>query len=105
MNRIKLCWECHEPLGAVHVHARPPHAKVTGGGWQRWHPECVPDDYETAEPRVADNPDSPCCRLHVYSIVPWGACCDPNDCGPCCENCPTCPTLMRRRLMEALSGG
>jgi len=25
------------------------------------------------------------------------ACCDPDDCGPCCEHCPTCPTLARRR--------
>jgi hypothetical protein len=25
-------------------------------------------------------------------------CCDPEDCGPCCENCPDCPTLQRQRL-------
>lgn len=23
------------------------------------------------------------------------ACCDPNDCGPCCEKCPTCPSVQR----------
>lgn len=33
-----------------------------------------------------------CCHLHN----PLG-CCDPNDCGPCCEQCPSCPTLLRRR--------
>lgn len=37
-----------------------------------------------------------CCDSHQLS--PTGSCCDPNDCGPCCENCPTCPTLLRRRL-------
>jgi hypothetical protein len=62
--RVELCWQCHEPLGAVHVHARPPHAKVTGGGWQRWHPTCVPPGHETAEPRPDDDPDAPCCGLH-----------------------------------------
>lgn len=98
--RVELCWGCQNVLGPVYVHARPPHARVTGSGWQRWHPTCVPGickpgDYETAEPRPTDDPDSPCCGLHVYSIVPWGACCDPNDCGPCCERCPTCPTLLR----------
>lgn len=29
-----------------------------------------------------------CCDLHKDI-----GCCDSNDCGPCCENCPTCPTL------------
>lgn len=38
------------------------------------------------------NPDrllhEPCgCGLHKPS------CCDPEDCGPCCEKCPTCPVL------------
>lgn len=32
-----------------------------------------------------------CCHLHRTS-----ECCDPEDCGPCCEDCPTCPTLIRR---------
>jgi hypothetical protein len=31
-----------------------------------------------------------CCELHQSE-----GCCDPDDCGPCCENCPTCPTLAR----------
>lgn len=30
-----------------------------------------------------------CCHLHKATD-----CCDPDDCGPCCENCPTCPTLV-----------
>lgn len=38
-----------------------------------------------------------CCHLHRPGMPPaWGAkapCCDPDDCGPCCEDCPTCPTL------------
>ena len=34
---------------------------------------------------------APCCRLHNEP-----ACCDENDCGPCCGDCPTCPTLARR---------
>lgn len=41
------------------------------------------------------NPDrllhEPCdCGLHKPS------CCDPEDCGPCCENCPTCPAVAKR---------
>lgn len=33
-----------------------------------------------------------CCGTHL----PAG-CCDPEDCGPCCAECPTCPTLARAR--------
>jgi hypothetical protein len=33
-----------------------------------------------------------CCDTHL----PRG-CCDPNDCGPCCADCPTCPTVARWR--------
>lgn len=32
--------------------------------------------------------DQKCCDLHRGA-----GCCDPNDCGPCCEWCPTCPTV------------
>lgn len=56
---------------------------------------------------------APCCSSHVDGVraqaptdTPhlrlWGSglvarCCDPNDCGPCCENCPTCPSVARMR--------
>lgn len=33
---------------------------------------------------------TPCCDSHLDQ-----GCCDVNDCGPCCENCPTCPTIAR----------
>ena len=37
-----------------------------------------------------------CCDLHLPNERhPDADCCDPNDCGPCCENCPTCPSLQR----------
>lgn len=39
-----------------------------------------------------------CCHLHRA-----GRCCDPEDCGPCCERCPSCPTLARRRTVESTS--
>lgn len=32
-----------------------------------------------------------CCPLHIDG--PAGACCDPDDCGPCCNDCPTCPSM------------
>jgi predicted phage-related endonuclease len=36
-----------------------------------------------------------CCDLHKPGDAPvYGApapCCDPDDCGPCCEDCTTCP--------------
>lgn len=41
---------------------------------------------------------APCCDLHREP------CCDPDDCGPCCEGCPTCPTYKRmdgRQLRHA----
>lgn len=38
----------------------------------------------------------PCCDLHKDE-----GCCDPDDCGPCCENCPTCPTLLQRSVPRA----
>lgn len=42
--------------------------------------------------RTVAEPTAACCYLHK----PVG-CCDPEDCGPCCEDCPTCPTLASRR--------
>lgn len=31
-----------------------------------------------------------CCDLHKSE-----GCCDPDDCGPCCERCPTCPVVRK----------
>ena len=36
---------------------------------------------------------SACCEYHNKQ-----GCCDPEDCGPCCERCPTCMTLRMWRL-------
>ena len=43
-----------------------------------------------------------CCPLHADGFMPDGGarCCDPDDCGPCCRDCPTCLTL-RRELVIA----
>lgn len=41
-----------------------------------------------------------CCSWHREPV-----CCDPNDCGPCCEKCPTCPTLNRDRMWRGVRGG
>lgn len=41
----------------------------------------------------------PCCHLHAVS-----SCCDPEDCGPCCEACPTCPELARQQAAAAEGG-
>lgn len=35
---------------------------------------------------------------------PRAACCDPDDCGPCCEKCPTCPTLLLTHLAGRQAG-
>lgn len=37
-----------------------------------------------------------CCEMHQAD-----GCCDPDDCGPCCERCPTCPTLKARSVPRA----
>ncbi|MBZ6250514.1 hypothetical protein KVH27_19300 [Streptomyces olivaceus] len=42
--------------------------------------------------------EAACCHLHKPD------CCDPEDCGPCCMRCPTCPTLARQRADEAGEG-
>lgn len=36
-----------------------------------------------------------CCEIHHAD-----GCCDPNDCGPCCQDCPTCPRLKWHRGVE-----
>jgi hypothetical protein len=41
---------------------------------------------------------APCCHLHKPS------CCDPEDCGPCCMACPTCPVLVRQRAEGSCTG-
>ncbi len=38
-----------------------------------------------------------CCHLHREK-----GCCDPEDCGPCCGECPTCPTLVLSDVKIAL---
>ncbi len=41
-------------------------------------------------------PSERCCDWHKAD------CCDPEDCRPCCKDCPTCPTLGRAiELLEA----
>jgi len=49
--------------------------------------------YQHDGPAVIDWPVGRCCDLHQAE-----GCCDQDDCGPCCGECPTCPTLRRQRL-------
>jgi hypothetical protein len=72
-------------------------------------PDCLLPVLLTSKDAHRDlmHPSWPCCDLHKVGVsvmlaesgapVRIGACCDPDDCGPCCENCPTCPTLQRER--------
>lgn len=53
------------------------------------------DATETPRPSPAA-----CCSWHRAPV-----CCDPEDCGPCCERCPTCPTLARARTAPADAPG
>lgn len=61
---------------------------------------------------MTDTDTKACCEWHIDGGT--GACCDPDDCGPCCSKCPTCPTLHRslrsgpayaRRRNERGTGG
>ncbi|MCT2591089.1 hypothetical protein LHJ74_14425 [Streptomyces sp. N2-109] len=66
--------------------------------------KCGHDDYHDGHP-WADRPGiwcpghyttvdaerAACCDLHQAD------CCDPEDCGPCCRACPTCPAYARQR--------
>ncbi|RLU79265.1 hypothetical protein CTZ27_37105 [Streptomyces griseocarneus] len=72
------------------------HEPTICGEFARRHAEfevSVAPTYARAErPWQIANPDRllnrPCeCHLHRPD------CCDPEDCGPCCERCPACPTL------------
>lgn len=39
-----------------------------------------------------------CCSMHTPGArLGTALCCDPNDCGPCCSHCPTCPTRAESR--------
>lgn len=67
-------------------------------------------DHTTAvKPRTVPEP---CCDSHIPTLPATGRhdaihCCDPNDCGPCCENCPDCPTIAKgsaRTLAVTLEG-
>lgn len=48
-----------------------------------------------------------CCDLHhPLDDEPVGtSCCDPDDCGPCCDRCPTCPTLEYERAKAKFGRG
>jgi hypothetical protein len=44
--------------------------------------------------------DHPCCDSHLDGprrSNGMAHCCDTEDCGPCCEDCPTCPTTIAMR--------
>ena len=45
------------------------------------------DELRDEVARLRDEVSSPCCDLHQP-----GNCCEPFDCGPCCRNCPDCPS-------------
>jgi hypothetical protein len=43
----------------------------------------------------------PCCGSHLDGPTRdngMAHCCDTDDCGPCCQDCPTCPTLVAERI-------
>lgn len=79
----------HEPgICARFAELHPEFAVVVSPTYARGHQIANPDRLLKA----------PCtCGLHQPE------CCDPDDCGPCCEDCPTCPTLARPavELLEA----
>lgn len=46
-----------------------------------------------------------CCDSHQIGPTRangMGWCCDVNDCGPCCEHCPTCPTIAKAAVKAAI---
>ena len=68
---------------------------------RRWE-MATPDRLITEGPVLADYQ---CCELHRPGYASPGGmapCCDTNDCGPCCDDCPTCPTANGIRLAAVL---
>lgn len=39
-----------------------------------------------------------CCASHQPG--PTGSCCDPDDCGPCCSLCPSCPKCVASEKLQ-----
>lgn len=50
-------------------------------------------------PETADLVRDACCESHRPQ------CCDPEDCSPCCEKCPTCPTTVREQIRRTSTYG
>lgn len=69
-------------------HAQHSDVGLDDGAW------CPADgwDYPCPDLSAVLSIYSSCCGSHT---VP--RCCDPEDCGPCCENCPTCPAVARMK--------
>jgi hypothetical protein len=105
----------------------PPEFEITGELFGAFHPPHDDEERDMPDPMMTKTtpipPDPPagfgadgelpghamatpavaaCCHLHRPTVWLRGAvvdrCCDPNDCGPCCADCPTCPELVRRRV-------
>lgn len=91
-----------EPYIADKFAGMHPELTVEGDGRSLFaHPErpwqlATPDRLTRA--RGKRPMDYRCCELHAPGkALPGGMapCCDPSDCGPCCEDCSTCPTNNR----------
>lgn len=81
-------------LNAAHDAGMPVGIDLDGTLTDR-HMWSVVWDRESERWTVAGYEDTaaPCCHLHKPS------CCDPEDCGPCCMDCPTCPVLAKQRAL------
>ena len=104
-----------EPVIAEKFAALHPELSVEGDGRSLFaHPDrpwqmATPD--RLARPRGNRPMDYRCCDWHKPGKALAGAmapCCDPGDCGPCCEDCSTCPTnnrLWPTRILECKVDG
>ncbi len=104
------CAECNAAVAAAGAHnRRAALAADVARAWVTYRADWGPGsiDAELAElldrlaaaHTIPGSAPSPavirCCTSHVPG--PAGACCDPDDCGPCCADCPTCPTEHARK--------
>jgi putative phage-type endonuclease len=98
-----------EPVIAEKFAALHPELSVEGDGRSLFaHPGrpwqlATPD--RLTRPRGNRPMDYQCCDWHKPGkALPGGmaACCDANDCGCCCDDCPTCPTNNRLRPTAVL---
>jgi len=97
-----------EPYIADRFGRLHPEFALTGDGRRLYRHPDRPWQMATPDRLIGDNTvlaDYQCCEFHKPGYgneSGMAPCCDTNDCGPCCEQCPTCPSQTGPGLIAVL---